>query len=129
MFGFLRSRRRGHRRTADPEPLFVDWHHPWLFLMATGIMLLSSVDAFMTLQLISRGAIEVNPFMSAAMVGGTTAFAASKMLLTGLGTLALVFLARSKLFNFIRAGLTLTVFFSFYCCLVCYEFVLLLRML
>ena len=126
VFGFLRSRRRGHRRTNDPEPLFVDWHHPWLFFLATGIMLLSSLDAFMTLQLINLGAIEVNPVMAAAMGGGTTAFAVSKMLLTGASTLALVFLANSKLFNCIRAGLTLTVFFSFYCCLICYEFVLLI---
>ena len=129
VFGFLRSRRRGQRRLVDPEPQFVDWHHPWLLLMSVGIMLLSVVDAFMTLQLIARGAVEVNPVMAAAMGGGTQAFAISKMLLTGTGILALVFLARSKLFNCIRASLTLTAFFSFYCCLVCYEVVLLLNLL
>lgn len=128
-YGFLRSRRRSERRASDPVPMFVDWHHPWLFFLSVGIMLLSSVDAFMTLQLISRGAIEVNPVMLAAMGGGTQAFAISKMLLTGTGILALVFMARSKLFNCIRASLTLTAFFGFYLCLVCYEFVLLINML
>lgn len=97
--------------------------------LAVGIMLLSSLDAFLTLQLIARGAVEVNPVMLAAMGGGTQAFAISKMLLTGTGILALVFMAHSRLFNCIRAGLTLTGFFGFYCCLVCYEFVLLINML
>lgn len=129
LFGFLRSRRRANRRASDPAPLFVDWHHPWLMFLAIGIMLLSSLDAFLTLQLIARGAVEVNPVMLAAMGGGTQAFATSKMLLTGTGVLALVFMAHSRLFNCIRASLTLTGFFGFYCCLVCYEFVLLINML
>lgn len=128
-YGFLRSRRRNHRRDADPEPLFTDWHHPWLFFLSIGIMLLSSLDAFLTLQLIDRGAFEVNPVMALAMGGGTAVFAVSKMLLTGIGILTLVFLSRSKLFNRFRAGLALTAFFSLYCCLVCYEFVLLISRL
>ena len=126
MYGFLRSRRRAHRRDTDAEPLFTDWHHPWLFFLATGIMLLSSLDAFFTLQLLGRGATEINPVMAAAMGEGTLAFAVGKMLLTGFGILTLVFLSRSRLFNRLRTGLALTVFFSFYCCLVCYEFVLLI---
>lgn len=129
MFGFLRSRRRAHRRDADAEPMFSDWHHPWLFFLATGIMLLSSLDAFLTLQLLGRGAVEVNPIMAAIMGEGTLAFAVSKMLLTGFGILSLVFMSRSRLFNRVRTGLTLTAFFSFYCCLVCYEFVLLIGQL
>ena len=127
--GFLRSRRRVHRRRIDADQPFSDWHHPWLFFLATGIMLLSATDAFLTLQLISRGAIEVNPVMAALLGQGTAAFAVAKMLLTGVGILALVFLSRSRLFNRLRTGLTLTVFFSLYCCVVCYEFVLLISQL
>lgn len=129
MYGFARSRRRSHRRDGETEPLFTDWHHPWLFFLATGIMLLSTLDAFFTLQLIGRGATEANPVMASVMENGTSAFAISKMLLTGIGILALVFLSRSLLFNRLRAGLVLTGFFSMYCCLVCYEFVLLMSIL
>ena len=129
VFGFLRSRRRNRRRGDDDDPMFVDWHHPWLFFLATGIMLLSSMDAFMTLQLIARGAVEVNPVMAAVMGDGTSTFAATKMAMTGVSLLILVSLSRLKLFNLFRTGLTLTVFFSFYCCLVCYEFVLLISQL
>ena len=126
LFGFLRSRRRAHRRSTEDQPVFIDWHHPWLFFLATGTMLLSTLDAFLTLQLLSRGAIEVNPFMAFAIERGALVFAGSKMLLTGLGILMLVFLSRSRLFNRVRTGLFLTLFFSVYACLVCYQFLLLL---
>ncbi|MEX2125158.1 MAG: DUF5658 family protein [Woeseia sp.] len=125
-FGFLRSRRRSHRRNTEEQPMFIDWHHPWLFFLATGTMLLSTLDAFLTLQLLNRGAAEVNPFMAFAIEQGTVVFTATKMLLTGLGILMLVFLSRSRLFNRVRTGLFLTLFFSVYACLVCYQFVLLL---
>lgn len=127
VLGFVRSRRRRSRRDSEIEPLFTDWHHPWLFFLATGTMLLSSIDAFFTLKLLELGAVEVNPVMAAVMGKSTSVFAATKMSLTGVGILALVYLARARVFNFIRTGILLTVLFSFYCCLVCYEFVLLVR--
>jgi hypothetical protein len=127
LFGFLRSRRREHRRSSEDEPVFIDWHHPWLFFLAVGTMLLSCLDAFFTLQLLDRGAIEVNPVMAMAINQGTLVFAASKLLMTGVGILMLVFLSRSRLLDRVRTGLFLTVFFSGYACLVCYQFVLLLQ--
>lgn len=127
VFGYFLSRRREHRRSSERDNVFIDWHHPWLFFLATGIMLLSTVDAFLTLQLLSQGAIEINPVMALMLEYGHIAFAVSKMLLTGLGLLVLVFLARLRLFNFIRTGLLLTLFFSFYACLVCYQAILLMR--
>lgn len=126
-FGFVRSRRRDTRRDDEDAPLYTDWHHPWLFFLATGTMLLSCMDAFFTLQLLGRGAIEINPVMAAMIGQGTLAFAATKMLLTGLGILILVFLSQTRMFNLMRTGLVLTMFFTFYACLVCYEFIYLLN--
>ena len=128
-FGFTRSRRRDFRRNNETDILFIDWHHPWLFFLAIGTMLMSCIDAFMTLQLIDRGMVEVNPIMAAVLGHGTSYFAISKMLMTGTGNLALVFLARARFLNRMRAGLFLTGFFSFYACLGCYEFVFLLQVL
>jgi hypothetical protein len=127
VFGFLRSRRRKHRRGTEDEPIFIDWHHPWLFFLAVGTMALSCLDAFFTLRLLELGAIEVNPVMAFAIRHGAIAFTASKMLMTGLGILMLVFLSRSRFFNRVRTGLFLTAFFVVYACLVCYQFVLLLQ--
>jgi hypothetical protein len=128
-YGFTRSRRHVHRRGVDDAVVFLDWHHPWLFFLATGTMLLSVADAFLTLQLLDRGMIEVNPVMSAVMSHGTLAFTATKLGVTAFGILALVFLAKSRFLNRIRTGLFLTIFFSFYSCLVCYELVSFFRIM
>ena len=125
-FGYVRSRRRHPRRGVDSEVLFLDWHHPWLFFLAVGTMLMSCLDAFMTLQLLERGMVEANPVMAAILGQGTTAFAVSKMLMTGTSILILVFMAKARFLNRFRTGLFLTLFFSIYACLVCYEFVFLL---
>jgi hypothetical protein len=126
-FGFLRSRRRGSRRAAEFQSIYSDWHHPWLFFLSVGTMLLSSVDAFLTLQLLDRGFYEANPVMAAIMCHGTLTFAISKMMLTGFGVLTLVYLSRHRFMNRFPTGMVLTLIFSFYACLVCYEFVWLIR--
>ena len=123
----MRSRRHAVRRDADAEPIFTDWHHPWLFFLAVGTMIFSCLDAFMTLQLLERGMYEANPVMAAIMGHGTVAFAVSKMFLTGTSILILVYLAKARFMNRLRTGLILTIFFSLYACLVCYEFVFLIK--
>ena len=127
-FGFLRSRRRVLRRGDDADIIFMDWHHPWLFFLAVGTMLLSCTDAFLTLLLLDRGMIEVNPVMASLLGQGTAMFASTKMALTGFGILTLVYLAKSRFLDRFRTGLFLTTFFMVYACLVCYEIVSLLRM-
>lgn len=129
LFGFLRSRRHASRRDDDSGIIFLDWHHPWLFFLAVGIMLLSCADAFLTLTLMQHGMIEANPFMNAMLDQGTSAFAVSKVVMTGTSILILVFLAKARFMNRFRTGLFLTIFFSAYCCLVCYELVHLLAVL
>ena len=128
-YGFALSRRHNNRRLADDEVIFLDWHHPWLFFLATGTMLLSCADAFLTLKLLDLGMIEANPVMSAVMTQGTLVFTSTKLAMTGVGILMLVFLAKARFLNRVRTGLFLTMFFSFYACLVCYELVSLSRLL
>jgi len=128
-FGYMRSRRHSHRRLVDETIVFIDWHHPWLFFLATGTMLLSCADAFLTLQLIDRGMFEANPLMRWVLDESTLLFTSTKLALTGLGILVLVFLAKSRFMNRFPNGLFLTMFFSFYACLVCYELVNLFRLM
>ena len=129
LWGFMRSRRHNHRRSEDSDVIFMDWHHPWLFFLAVGIMLLSCMDAFLTLRLMEHGMIEANPVMAAMMGVSTPTFAVTKILMTGTSILILVFLAKAHFMNRLRTGLLLTVFFSIYACLVCYEIVHLLAVL
>jgi hypothetical protein len=128
-YGFTLSRRHAHRRSADDEVIFLDWYHPWLFFLATGTMLLSCADAFLTLLLLERGMVEANPVMSAVMIQGTMAFTSTKLAMTAFGIFVLVFLAKARFMNRMRTGLFLTTFFAFYACLVCYELVNLLRLM
>ena len=123
LYGFMYSRRKGLRRVEDGEAVFVDWHHPWLRIMAIGTMILSATDAFLTLKLIERGMIEANPVMANVMGHGALAFTASKMFMTAVGIFALVFLARSMFMRRIRTGQFLTLMFLSYCCLVTYQMV------
>lgn len=123
VYGFTLSRRRDLRREQDAEILFLDWHHPWLFFLSVGTMILSCVDAFMTLRLIELGMVEANPIMASLLGQGAGVFAATKILMTGTSILILVFLAKARFLNRVRTGLILTFFFSCYACLVCYEFV------
>jgi hypothetical protein len=129
LFGFFRSRRHNFRRGDEADVLFLDWHHPWLFFLAVGTMMLSTLDAFLTLQLINLGMVEVNPVMAHAMGVGTASFAWMKMGLTGFGILTLVFLAKARFMDRIRVGIFLTALFAGYSCLVCYEIVNLLKLL
>ena len=92
-------------------------------------MLFSCADAFLTLLLIERGMIEVNPVMNAVMSQGTAVFTSTKLAMTAFGIFVLVFLAKSRFLNRIRTGLFLTTFFTFYACLVSYELVNLLRLM
>lgn len=127
--GLLWSRRRNFRRDEDAGIPFSDWYHPWLFFLAVGTMLMSCLDAFLTLRLLDQGMYEANPVMAAFLEQGVASFALSKVFLTGTGILILVYLARVRFLNFLRTGLFLTLFFSLYASLVCYEFVNLLRYL
>lgn len=109
--------------------IFLDWHHPWLFFLSVGTMILSCADAFLTLQLIQRGMVEINPLMNLAMQQGTDVFVGAKLAMTATGIFTLVFLAKFRFLNRFRTGVFLTAFFSGYAMLVCYELVNLFHLL
>ena len=94
LYGFLRSRRRQLRRNADADVIFIDWHHPWLFFLAVGTMLLSCTDAFLTVVLLDLGMVEANPVMASLLGQGTALFAATEQ--RRLGVLVLQRIAHYK---------------------------------
>ncbi len=67
--------------------------------------------------------------MRAIMEQGTAVFTSTKLAMTAVGIFTLVFLAKARFLNRFRTGLFLTIFFSAYACLVCYELVSLFRLL
>lgn len=89
------------------------------------VLLLSGLDAILTLTLLKHGAHEVNPLMAPLVTGNGQGFAYWKLGLTILGVVTLTVLARARLFGFIPAGLLLYLVLAGYVVLVLYEWHLL----
>ena len=126
-YGGFNPRRRSVRRDAEHHEQFVDWHDSHLLGVALAIVLLCSIDAFMTLTLLSHGASEFNPVMAELLYRDIAVFAVVKMALTGTGVLMLVALSRCRLFGKFRVVYGLYVTLAGYVALVGYEYLLLIR--
>ncbi len=87
-----------------------------------GILLLSVADAFMTITLLSGGAVEVNPVMAAVIHQSAAVFAGLKMALTGAGVTLMVFLARYRVMRVVRVEIILYGVLVAYVVLLSYEF-------
>jgi uncharacterized protein DUF5658 len=117
--GFSPRRRTG-RRASDHE-LPVDFHDPRLLVPVVAMLLLSIMDAFLTVTLMSDGAQETNPLLAFVLTEHPRLFAVVKMGLTGLGAMLLVALARARLFKIVRVSAFLYALLAGYFCLVMYE--------
>jgi hypothetical protein len=129
IYGSFHPRRRSVRRTGEGHVEMVDWHPAHLLGVAIAILLLSSMDAFLTLTLLTHGAQEVNPMMAGLLYHDIAIFAAVKMGLTGFGVATLVVLSRCRVFGRVRVDLGLYLTLLGYILLVIYEFSLLHRVL
>jgi Domain of unknown function (DUF5658) len=126
-YGGLRPRRRNGRRASDRHRPIIDWHGPGLLASAVLVLVLCVVDAFLTLWLITDGAIEANPLMAPLIQGDVRSFAITKLGLTGGGVVMLVAIARFRIFRGIRVGtLVHTILFAYFV-LICYELALIAR--
>jgi len=103
LYGSFNPRRRSSpRRLGDSSFHALDWHSPHLLAVALGIVLLSVVDAFLTLALLQGGAIEVNPIMAVLIYRSVAMFATLKMGMTGAGVILMVFLAHYRFMRLLR---------------------------
>lgn len=123
---FSSGRRRSMRRQADQRRFYVfDYYSPRIFYAATLILVLSVVDALLTLWLIGEGAQELNPVMAYFLNLGPNMFMAAKYLLTSASVFIVV------LFNYIliqripfRLGGLLHYFAACFAAVVIWELVL-----
>jgi hypothetical protein len=119
--GARNPRRRNGRRASDAYYPIVDWHSPRVFAIVMAILTLCVADGVFTIFLISRGAVEANPFMALFVPHKLEWFAAIKLTLTSLGTLVLVACSRMKLFKTIPGEALLVGILGAYVILVIYE--------
>ena len=85
------GKREKIRRKEDTRRIFyVDQFSPRLFYVVTTIVFLCALDALLTLNLLHRGAYEVNPVMAFFLEFGPYTFFTSKYLLTIIPVLVLL---------------------------------------
>jgi hypothetical protein len=121
-YGSFNPRRRTPPRRQDDSRFHsLDWHASHLLAVAIGILLLSVLDAFMTMLLLQGGADEVNPVMAALIYRNVAMFAALKMGMTGVGVLMMVSLARYRFMRLLRVEWALYGVLIAYVGLICYE--------
>ena len=82
----FRGRRRGARRDAEADYLYVDHPGSWMLAAFACVVGLSLLDAWYTLDLLKRGATEANPVMKLALQVSDEAFVVIKTVVTILGT-------------------------------------------
>jgi hypothetical protein len=124
-YGSFNPRRRSPRRTDARSLGDLDWHHPQWLAVAMLIVLLSCVDAALTLSLMSHGAYEVNPVMAPIVGGSPLVFTLIKVGLTAGGVVLLTLAARMRAFGKIPVGFLLYGVLIGYGTLVVYELKLL----
>jgi hypothetical protein len=127
LYGGMNPRRRDARRTNDHDRPIVDWHAPELLASAILVLILCVADAFLTLKLLTGGAIEANPIMALLVYGDAQHFAIAKLAMTGVGVLALVAVARFRVFRYIRVAMIVHAILLTYIVLISYELLLLAR--
>jgi hypothetical protein len=103
----------------------LDWHPPQWLATAILILLFSSADAVLTLELMRQGAYEANPLMRPLVDGSGLAFTLVKVGLTAGGVVVLTLLARVRVLGSLSAGVLLYLVLAGYLALILYEYRLL----
>jgi hypothetical protein len=124
-YGSFNPRRRVPRRMDARSLRDLDWHHPIWLAVAMSIVLLSCIDAALTLTLMERGAYEVNPFMAPIVGGSPLVFTLVKVGLTAGGVVLLTLAARMRAFGRIPVSFFLYAVLIGYGTLIVYELKLL----
>ena len=128
-FKSLHGRRHGPRRVMDAyhrgrPGYFVDVYQRELGLLGLLLVSLSCLDAFMTLRLLSMGAIELNPVMDSLIQDNINMFISLKVALTALSLLLLVRYVNFKIIGGIKVINILRTAVAAYAILFAYEIVL-----
>ena len=127
---FTPGRRRHVRRKSDRNRVnILDYYPPKWFYFLVATLLLSVVDAFLTLWLIDHGAVELNKIMAYYLNKGPYIFISVKYFLTAAAVTITVLISHAFFRSFrIRSEYMLMVFFSFFACVVVWELYLIVRL-
>jgi hypothetical protein len=94
-------------------------------MVSLSIVLMSCLDAFFTLELLSMGANEVNYLMKVLIDSGSSSFLTAKLLITCAGVVFLTAMARFRIAGVLRVRRILEALCAVYACLIVWELFLL----
>jgi hypothetical protein len=120
-------RRRDHRRHQEHINSYTDWYSPWPLVATIVIIILCFVDAFLTLILLSKGAVELNIFMDILIQKDIQLFTIVKMAVTGTALIVLVMHFNFRVYRIIAVRYVIYAFVPLYMLLVAHEINLLYR--
>ena len=121
----LHSRRRNSRRKDDHIDSYTDWYGHWPFAATLIIILLCFADAFLTIVLLSKGAVELNGLMDWFIQKDTYLFTVVKMTMTGTALIVLVMHFNFRIYKYIAVRYLIYALVPLYSLLIFHE----LRML
>ena len=117
------------RRREDRLGFLVQWHESRFLYLTLGVLILSALDAVLTLNILSLGGVEVNPVMDYLIHTDIQLFVGVKMALTGAALVVLVAQAQFRFLNRWRVEWLLRALLPAYLCLITYEVALITRLL
>ena len=114
-------RRRVHRRDNDHVNRYIDWYGHWPFAATLTITLLCFADAFLTIVLLSNGAVELNFLMDWLIQRDVHMFAVVKMAVTGTALVILVMHFNFRVYRFIAVRYLIYALVPVYSLLIAHE--------
>ena len=119
------SRRRESRREDDHIDSYTDWYGHWPFAATLTIILLCFADAFLTIVLLSKGAVELNTLMDWLIQKDTYMFAVVKMSMTGVALIVLVMHFNFRIYKYIAVRYLIYALVPLYSLLIFHELTML----
>lgn len=117
----FKYRRRVSRREGGHINSYVDWHGHWTLIATFTIILLCCMDAFLTVVLLSNGAVEMNVLMDWLIQKDIRSFAVVKMSVTGLALIVLVMHLNFRVYKFIAVRYLIFALVPMYSLLIAHE--------
>ena len=126
LLGSLRHYRRRHlRRDDDKTNSYTDWYGHWPFAATLIIILLCFADAFLTIVLLSKGAVELNGLMDWLIQKDTHMFTVVKMSMTGVALIVLVMHLNFRICKYVAVRYLIYALVPLYSLLIFYELTML----
>lgn len=122
LLGAIRHRRRRHaRREHDHINSYTDWYGRGPIIATVLIIVMCFADAFLTIVLLGKGAVELNGFMDWLIRMDVQTFAVVKMSMTGIALIILVMHFNFRVYKYVAVRYLVYALVPMYSLLILHE--------